>query len=103
MAIGRIFANDNFNCSYLPMTGDPEFTEECVKLAYGFNPKTGLLIGGIPLSRVARTQTLSGTGGINLAYTFAAEMYSNFKKEVYTPNATWPIHKTMAKVMGFNV
>ncbi len=103
MAVDKIFENNQFNCSYLPLTGDPEFTEESVKLAYAYNPKTQLLFDKIPLNKVARTQTLSGTGGIYMALTFAQNMHENFNGTIWVPNATWPIHNTMAKLMGYNV
>lgn len=103
MAIEQIFSGDKFNCSYLPLTGDAEFTEESVKLAYGYDKSTNMLLHNIPLARVARTQTISGAGAVFLAFTFAKNQYEYFDGSVFLPNATWPIHNSMASVMGLKV
>jgi aspartate/tyrosine/aromatic aminotransferase len=103
MAIDQILVNDKFNCSYLPLTGDVEFTQESIKLAYGFDSATNLLSNNIPLNRVARTQTISGAGGVFLAFTFVINQYAHFDGNVYLPNATWPIHNSMASVIGLKV
>ena len=102
LALAKMTSDNNFNCSYLPMNGDPEFLEECVKLAYGFNQSTGNLANNVSLNRIARTQTLSGTGGLFTAMNFVKNQYEFNNNDIYIPNTSWPIHRTMAKLLGFN-
>lgn len=100
MAIQKLTANGPLPFGYLSMTGDQEFTEESVKLAFHYDPNSKLLANTFPLSQVARTQSLSGTGAVFTAYTVVQHFYKNFDGKVWTSNPTWPIHNTMAKIMG---
>lgn len=102
-AIKKLTQNGSLPFGYLGMTGDLDFTEESVKLALGFDAKSQLLANSIPLSQIARTQSLSGTGACFVAYTTVQHFYKNFDNKVWTPNPTWPIHNTMAKLMGLEV
>jgi aspartate/tyrosine/aromatic aminotransferase len=103
LAIQKLQSAGNLPFGYLGMTGDAEFTEESVKLAFGFDSKTNLLAGTYALNQIARTQSLSGTGAVSTAYTTVQQFYKNFDNKVWTPNPTWPIHNTMAKIMGMDV
>ena len=100
MAIQKLLSNKTLTFSYLPINGDPEFLEESVKMAYGLNTPVA---ASIPLANIARTQTLSGTGGIFMAFNFVKEFYADYNGKVYTPAPTWPIHNTLAKTLGMDV
>ena len=102
-ALKKMTDSGNLNFGYLGMTGDAEFTEESVKMAYGYNESTQLLANTVPLKHVAKTQTLSGTGAVHSAYTLAQQFYKNYNGKVWTPSPTWPIHNTMATIMGMEV
>lgn len=103
MAIKKLSSIGALPFGYLGMTGDLEFTAESVKMAYGFDAKTELLAGRFKIDQIARTQTLSGTGAVNLAYALVQTFYKDFDGKVWTSNPTWPIHNTMAKIMGIEV
>jgi len=103
MAVDQIYSEGKFDCSYLPLTGDAEFNTESIKLAYGYDKTTNMLAGNIPLARVARTQSISGGGGIYLAFAFAKAQYEHFDGSVYLPNASWPIHSSMASTIDLKV
>ena len=98
-ATEQLFASKDFKHDYIPMGGDKEFMEKAVVIAYG--EKNGLLSGKYKQSQVAKVQSLSGSGGIYLAYQLVNRFYKDFSGIIFTPEPTWPIHNSMAKMHGF--
>ena len=99
-ATKQLLASKDFKHDYIPMGGDKEFMEKAVVIAYGV--KNGLLSGKYKQSQVAKVQALSGAGGIFLTYQLVNRFYKGFSGIIYTPEPTWPIHNSMAKMHGLN-
>ena len=100
MALKKLSSSGTLPFGYLSMTGDVEFTEESIKMAYGYDAKTKLFAGRYTIGQIARTQTLSGTGAVYTGFNLVKKFYAKFDGIVWTSNPTWPIHNTMAKLMG---
>lgn len=64
---------------YLPIAGLGDFTKASAKLAYGAQ---------MDLSRVAITQSLSGTGALRIGGAFLARHYPH-AKSIYLPTPSW--------------
>ena len=79
---------------YLPIHGLQSFIDKSVALAYG--PKSKVITEG----RVAAIQSISGTGSIRVGFEFLKNFYPNKNAEVYIPDPTWPIHKTVQDRVG---
>jgi len=77
---------------YLSEAGDEEFLDLAIKLAYGEDSKA------VKEKRVARVQTLSGTGGCFTGIEFIRVCYKQKGKAVptvYCTQPTWPVHPAM--------
>lgn len=114
IALKKIISSGGPSFGYLEMTGDQEFTEEAVKLAFGYNSKTNCLAETLKFDQVARTQSISGTGAVFIGYSLARRFYNfndisrnrhvtEMDNSVWVPNLSWPIHATMAKTIGMDV
>ncbi|GAA5839351.1 hypothetical protein JCM3766R1_004807 [Sporobolomyces carnicolor] len=81
---------------YLPITGLNDFTKAAATLAYGKDSKP------LQESRVAITQSLSGTGALRIAGAFLARHYPH-SKTIYLPAPTWGNHIPIFKDSGLEV
>ena len=86
------FIKDEVNHEYLPMKGLPEFCNNAIKFAYKSDFKY--------LNRIAKIQTLSGTGALRMGQKFLFIFYP-FKKKIYYSNLTWANH--LAITTGTNL
>jgi aspartate aminotransferase, mitochondrial len=80
---------------YSPIQGIDSFIDNSIKLAYGGDNahyKDG---------RIAGAQSISGTGSIRLGFELLRGHYPKKDAVVYTPDQTWPIHRTIAEKVGF--
>lgn len=80
---------------YLPIHGLQSFIDKSVGVAYGADNKV------IKEGRVAAVQSISGTGCIRVGFEFLRNFFPNKNAEVYVPDPTWPIHKTVQERIGF--
>jgi aspartate aminotransferase len=84
----RILIAQNLNREYLPITGLATFNELACDMIYGKDRD-------IPL---AKTQVLSGTGGLRIGGEFL-KSFGNVE-EIYMPNPTWGNHGAIFKRCG---
>ncbi len=100
-ATRRIFKNPN--CAYIPPIGDREFTELAVELAYGV--ENGLIAGQFTQKQVIQAQSLSGAGGLLLAFNILKEFYIPFieNQTIWIPDPSWANHEHMIRTHGFKV
>jgi aspartate/tyrosine/aromatic aminotransferase len=89
-AEGILLADATQNKEYLSITGHTGFLEESAKMLFGAN------FSG--LDRVAKCQSLSGTGGLRLAAEFVKRHLPG--KTVYLSNPTWGNHKGVLNHAG---
>lgn len=84
------------NHEYLPILGLPSFRTLVAELVYGKNSAAVLE------SRVAASQSLSGTGALHLA---GSVLYQTLPKQtpVYITNPTWSNHRQVFETIGFEV
>ena len=99
-AVQKIFSDAPLPSSYLPMEGDPEFTKEAIKILYGFDRASQTFKTNVNLNKIARVQTLSGTGAVRTAFLTVQKFYKHFDGKIWTPNASWPLHEGITKDMG---
>lgn len=52
-------------------------------------------------NRIAGAQSISGTGSLRLGMTFFANWYPHKDIDVMIPAQTWPIHRTLAEIVGY--
>lgn len=78
----------NLNREYLPITGLPVFNELACDMIYGKDRD-------VPL---AKTQVLSGTGGLRIGGEFLKSF--GHVDEIYMPNPTWGNHAAIFKRCG---
>ena len=88
--------NAKLDKEYLPITGLGTFDEHAARLAYGADSK--------PLNegRIAKTQTISGTGALRVAGEFLHKHYPD-SKTIYLPTPTWGNHIPIFKNAGLEV
>ena len=103
LAAKKIDINPEHNYEYIKMTGDREFTEMSVALAYGRDQNTGLLANKYTMDQIAQVQTLSGAGGVFFSLQMIKNFYNNFDGIVYTSQPTWPVHNSMTQMQGLQV
>ena len=77
------YIKDEVNHEYLPMKGLPEFCNNAIKLAYKSDFKY--------LDRIAKCQSLSGSGALRLGMNFLYKFYP-YAKKIYYSNPTWANH-----------
>ncbi|KAG9287717.1 hypothetical protein G9A89_004120 [Geosiphon pyriformis] len=87
---------DKLNKEYLPITGLASFTQQAALLAYGKD--------SVPLndSKIAITQSISGTGALRIGGTFLSRFYPHAKK-IYVPTPTWGNHTAIFRDSGLEV
>lgn len=90
----QIIIDKKMDHEYADIQGIDSFIKNVTKLAYGENSAV------IKEGKVAGAQSISGTGSIRLGFEFLAKFYPNKNAEVYIPNPTWPVHRTIPDVVG---
>jgi len=80
---------------YLPISGLDSYIQKCIKLGYGENS------AGVKENRIAGAQSISGTGSLRLGFTFFSQWYPHKDIDFLIPNPTWPIHRTIADLVGY--
>ncbi|MCO5556995.1 hypothetical protein L7F22_010550 [Adiantum nelumboides] len=91
----RLLNDLSRNKEYLPITGNPQFTQLSAKLIFGADSPA------LNQKRVCTVQCLSGTGSIRVGAEFLAKHYAH--KIVYIPIPTWGNHPTIFTVAGLQV
>ena len=86
----------NLNKEYAGIDGVPSFTSAAALLAYGPN--------SAPLkeSRIAITQSISGTGALRIGGAFLERFYPGEKK-IYIPTPSWANHNAVFSDSGLKV
>lgn len=79
---------------YAGIQGIDSYIKNALTLAYGAD--SSVMKDG----RVAGAQSLSGTGSLRLGFEFLSQFYPVKGAEVYVPNPTWPVHKTIPDRVG---
>ncbi|KAI1178140.1 pyridoxal phosphate-dependent transferase [Nemania sp. FL0916] len=82
------------NKEYAGITGVPQFTKAAAVLAYGKDSDA--------LSRLAITQSISGTGALRIGAAFIQRFYPG-DKTIYIPNPSWANHKAVFNDAGLKV
>ncbi|RPD63009.1 PLP-dependent transferase [Lentinus tigrinus ALCF2SS1-7] len=92
----EILVKQNPDKEYLPITGLPEFTQAAAKLAYGSD--------SVPLneSRIAVTQSISGTGALRIGGAFLGRFYPH-TRTIYLPVPSWGNHTPIFRDSGLEV
>ncbi|KAI0735222.1 PLP-dependent transferase [Earliella scabrosa] len=92
----ELLVQQNPDKEYLPITGLPEFTQSAAKLAYGAD--------SVPLkeSRVAVTQSISGTGALRIGGAFLGRFFPHVKT-IYLPVPSWGNHTPVFRDSGLEV
>lgn len=90
----QIVVDRKMDHEYAGIQGIDSFVNNVLKLAYGED--SALLKEG----RVAGAQSISGTGSIRLGFEFLSQFYPNKDVDVFVPNPTWPVHKTIPERVG---
>ena len=86
----------NMDHEYAPIQGIDSYVQKCLKLAYGEDSKA------FQEGRIAGAQSISGTGSLRLGFTFFSQWYPHKDIDVLVPKPTWPIHKTIAGLVGYD-
>lgn len=89
-------ANADLDKEYLPITGLGTFDKLAAELAYGPQSKP------VAEDRLAKAQSISGTGTLRIAGEFFKSHYPH-GKTVYMPTPTWGNHAAVFKAAGLEV
>ncbi|KAJ1972669.1 aspartate transaminase aat1 [Dimargaris verticillata] len=81
---------------YLGITGHPGFVQRASKLAYGADSPA------LAESRVAATQSISGTGALRIGGEFLSRYYP-YAKKIYLPTPSWGNHTPIFRDSGLEV
>jgi aspartate aminotransferase len=90
----KIIYDKQLDHEYTGIEGIASYVSNATKLAYGAD--SALIKDG----RVAGAQSISGTGSLRLGFEFLSQFYPNKQAEVYVPNPTWPVHRTIPERVG---
>lgn len=93
-AAERKVVDAKMNKEYAGITGVAEFPPAAAKLAYGSDSTA--------LSRLAITQSISGTGALRIGAAFLERFYPGEKK-IYIPTPSWANHKAVFADAGLQV
>lgn len=80
---------------YAPIQGIDSYIAKCLNLAYGEGSKA------LQEGRIAGAQSISGTGSLRLGFSFFSQWYPHKDIDVLVPKPTWPIHKTISSLVGY--
>jgi aspartate/tyrosine/aromatic aminotransferase len=83
------------NHEYSPIEGDIGFIRKAEELAFGMESK--ILTNG----KLVSMQTLSGSGALRIGCDLLNQI-CNKEKNVYIPNPSWLMHKTIVEKSGMN-
>ena len=86
----------NLDKEYAGITGVPEFAKAAATLAYGADSKP------LKESRIAITQSISGTGALRIGGAFLERFYPG-AKAIYIPTPSWANHKAVFSDSGLEV
>ena len=94
-AASKILKKQELHHEYLPILGCNEFSSHASSLAIGYNQNMDL---------VAKCQTISGTGALNIAALFLSTHYKfpYERKLIYIPNPTWANHTNIFLKAGIS-
>ncbi|ORX70725.1 glutamate oxaloacetate transaminase-like protein 2 [Linderina pennispora] len=84
----------NLDKEYLPITGLAKFTSAASELAYGAESPA--------LSRLAITQSISGTGALRIGGAFLEKFYKT-QPTIYLPTPSWGNHAAIFRDCGMKV
>ncbi|CAO3650943.1 unnamed protein product [Cunninghamella blakesleeana] len=91
-----ILLEKNLDKEYAGITGVPAFTKAAAELAYGEDNTV------LSENRVAITQSISGTGALNIGANFLQTFYPH-AKTILVPNPTWGNHNAIFSRAGLKV
>ena len=80
---------------YAGIQGIDSYVDKCLTLAYGENNRAR------KEGRIAGAQSISGTGSLRLGLQFFSTWYPHKNIDFLIPNSTWPIHRTIADIVGY--
>ena len=92
----QIILDKKMNHEYLPISGLDSYIQKCLKLGYGENS------AALQEGRIAGAQSISGTGSLRLGFTFFSQWYPHKDIDFLVPAPTWPIHRTIAGLVGYD-
>eukprot|EP01055_Gregarina_sp_Pseudo9_P001000 Gregarina_sp_Pseudo_9__999@NODE_1642_length_1429_cov_89_689928_g1522_i0_p1_GENE_NODE_1642_length_1429_cov_89_689928_g1522_i0NODE_1642_length_1429_cov_89_689928_g1522_i0_p1_ORF_typecomplete_len406_score57_33Aminotran_1_2/PF00155_21/1_7e42_NODE_1642_length_1429_cov_89_689928_g1522_i01621379 len=93
-----IYSSDKFDKEYLPMSGDPTFTEQSQMLVFGDS------CGRRKEGKIVSVQSLSGTGALTVVGHLLRLGLGTENTIVYVSNPTWPNHiQIYGELLGFQV
>jgi aspartate/tyrosine/aromatic aminotransferase len=85
----------SLNKEYMGVEGLPDFLNLSARFVFGDNSP------GVNEGRVAKVQTLSGTGSLRVAAEFLEKFASS--KDIYLPNPSWGNHAKVMAAAGLSV
>ncbi|WFD29446.1 aspartate transaminase [Malassezia sp. CBS 17886] len=88
--------DENLDKEYLPITGLASFDQLAAGLAYGADSKP------LQEDRIAKTQSISGTGALRVCGEFLHRLYPH-SKTIYAPLPTWGNHIPIFRNAGLDV
>ncbi|KAI9482533.1 aspartate aminotransferase [Zychaea mexicana] len=91
-----LFNDASLDHEYLPIAGQPSYTQAATKLILGQGSPA------IRENRVAAVQTISGTGANHTGAAFLAQYYTKSRK-CYISKPTWANHRNIFSSVGFEV
>ncbi|KAI9303491.1 aspartate aminotransferase [Cunninghamella echinulata] len=91
-----ILLEKNLDKEYAGITGVPAFTKAAAELAYGDDSAV------LSENRLAITQSISGTGALNIGANFLSTFYPH-AKSILVPNPTWGNHNAIFSRAGLKV
>ena len=96
-AAEKVILDRNMDHEYLPISGLDSYIQKCIKLGYGDDSAAHAE------GRIAGAQSISGTGSLRLGFEFFSKWYPHKDIDFLVPNPTWPIHKTIGGLVGYDV
>lgn len=92
----EIILSKKLEKEYAPITGVPDFTNACSKLAFGADSVV------VKEKLNATTQTISGTGALRIAGAFLERFFPG-PKDIWMPTPTWGNHKPIFMDCGLGI
>ena len=91
----EIILERDMDHEYAGIQGIDSYVDKCLTLAYGENNRAR------KEGRIAGAQSISGTGSLRLGLQFFSTWYPHKDIDFLIPNSTWPIHRTIADIVGY--
>lgn len=95
-AAEKVVVEKQMDHEYAGIQGIDSFVNNVLKLAYGEDSQL------IKDGQIAGAQSLSGTGSLRLGFEFLSQFYPTKGVDVFVPNPTWPVHRTIPERVGLN-